>query len=202
MEYASRFRVALFSLFGLILLVLSIWGVIAIAQSVFKPNNSTKVSTDKKLVLTDFARSNTAVSVEASGPIVGDENYISYNIEVTDSYRQITTFIGYQRRPTNTKKYDNNSVAYQAFLRALERNNFLTSLRIQGDDDGLAACPSGNRYAYILKDQNEQISRLWSTSCTGRQGTMGGASAAVRSLFRAQIPDYTTILSNQYASLQ
>lgn len=201
MEYGSRWRIALFSLLGIILLVLSIWGITSITRSIFKPKKTTAPTT-QQVVLSEYARGGTAVKLQTGGPIVGDEKYVSYEIEVTETFRKMTTFAGYQQVPTNTVQYDNNLEAYRNFLRALERNSFLTQIRNTEGLDYTAACPTGRRFNYILTDQKEQISNLWNTSCSATKGTMGGNGTAIRSLFKAQITDYDTLLQKQYSVLQ
>lgn len=201
MEYGSRWRIALFSLLGIVLLVLSIWGITSIARSIFKPKKTT-VTTTQQVVLSDYARSNTAVKLQTGGPIVGDEKYVSYEIEITENYRKMTTFAGYQQRPTNVKQYDNNLEAYRTFLRALERSSFLTQLKNTEGLDGTASCPTGRRFNYVLTDQQEEVSNLWSTSCTNIRGTMGGSGSAIRSLFKAQITDFNAMLQTPYSVLQ
>ena len=201
MEYGSRLRIALFSLLGIILLVLSIWGITSITRSIFKPKKTTQTTT-QQVVLSDYARGATAVKLQTGGPIVGDDKYVSYEIEVTETYRKMTTFAGYQQVPTNVKQYDNNLEAYRNFLRALERSGFLTQLKNTEGLDGTAACPTGRRFTYVLSDQKEEVSNLWSTSCTNIRGTLGGNASGIRSLFKAQINDFNAMLQTPYSVLQ
>lgn len=202
MENGSRLRIALFSLLGVILLVFSIWAVVAITRNIFKPAK-TPQSTAQKAPLTDYARGGTAVKLQVGGAIVGDDTYVSYQIEVNENYRTLTTYSGYQQTLTGNTQYANNSVAYATFMRALERQGFLIRLRNSTDtDEGVAACSSSKRFAYILTDQGDQVSRLWNTACSGKQGTAGGSTTTVQSLFKAQITDYSKIMVGPYAILR
>lgn len=203
MDNSSRIRIALFSLLGILILVFSIWGIIAIARNIFKPKKAPSAVV-QQAVLSDYAKAGTSVKLQVGGPIVGDEKYVSYQIQITESSRTITTFAGYQQTVTNSKQYDNNAQAYQTFLRALERENFLARLRGSTSDDYTAVCTAGKRYVYVLTDQQgATVSQLWNSACSKKNpGTAGGNTAAVRSLFKAQIADFSTVLSNQYSVLR
>jgi len=202
MEYGSRVRIALFAFIAIVVLIFSIWGVSSIARSVFKPNKS-KTNTTEIINPTDYAKADTSAKLQTGGPIVGDEKYVSYEIEITENSRKITTYTGYQHAVASFKQYDNNTEAYRTFLVALQNNNFTKRLNGTTTDDETAACATGRRFVYILADQQEPLSRLWNTSCSsGNRGTMGGSATAIRSLFKAQIPDIATILTGPFSVLQ
>jgi hypothetical protein len=201
MEYGSRIRFVLFTLLGILLLILSAWGVIALANRVFGTKNNDTTAKVQKIDVNDYARASTSVKLRVEGPVVGNEQFVSYEIEVAQNYRKITTFKGYDNVVTSQKRYDNTVEGYRTFLRALDRIGYTTKVAGASDDE-TAACATGKRYIYSLHDESEEVSRLWNTSCTTKQGSMSGSGVSVRSLFKAQVPDYTTILTGPLNVLQ
>lgn len=202
MEYGSRIKFILVSIFAIIFVVLVSWGVIAIARNIFSgPNKNSATLSTQKVVLSDYDRAGTAVKLSVEGPIVGDEKYISYQIEVSQNYRKLTTYRGYEKTVVAEKIYDNNVEAYRAFLQALERLNYTTKISGSSDDE-TAACATGRRFVYSLTDQDEVVSRLWNTSCTTKLGSITGNGSSIRSLFKVQIPDYSTILVKEFSTLK
>ena len=91
MEYGSRIRFVLFTILGILFLILSAWGIIAIARNVFGTSNKNEASKVQKIDLADFARASTAVRLRVEGPIVGNEQFVSYEIEVSQNFRKMKT---------------------------------------------------------------------------------------------------------------
>lgn len=201
MEYGSRLRFILLTIVGILFLVLSAWGIISLARNIFNGSDNNNTAVVQKIELADYARANTAAKLTVGGPIVGDDQYVSYEIEVAENFRKITVFKGYEKTIISEKTYDNNYEAYRTFLQALERINYTTKVKGASDDE-TAACSTGRRFVYGLEDQGETVSRLWSTSCTSKLGSMAGSGVAARALFKAQIPDYKTILVKELKILQ
>jgi hypothetical protein len=55
-------------------------------------------------------------------------------------------------------------------------------------------CPLGSRYIFELIDENgKTIERYWATSC-GKPKTYQGNVSLTRSLFQAQVPDYSRLI--------
>ena len=201
MEYGSRWRTALFILLGVTLLFLGVWGVTSIARSLFGPTESSQTTTTQK-ALTEYAKADTSVRLHVGGPIVANEKYVSYDIEVTQTTRKITTYKTFQNVVTSVKSYDNNQEAYLNFLTALQINGYLTKANSATTTDSTAQCSTGKRYTYYLYESAQVKSDLWSTSCNGRVGTLGGNGSAIRSLYQAQIPDFNTIVTGDYSTLR
>ena len=189
MEYGPRIRFILFSIAAVLLLVLSAWGIVSIAHRVFR-SNKTIATQSQKINLDEYARGGTNTRITVSGPIVADEKFVSYQIDISANKRELKTFRGYERKIVDDKIYTNNSVAYSDFLKALTRLNFTTKLKDRGEDEH-GYCATGSRYTYELYDVDEQILRSWSVSCGNTIGSYGGPGPATRALFKTQIPDYT-----------
>ena len=202
MEYGSRIRFIIFTVISVVLLVLSTWGIVSIAKNIFGGDSTKSNASVQKIELSDYEREGTAVKLNVEGPIVGDDQFLSYQREVTQNYRKFTIYKGYQKSVVSEKQYSNNIVAYRIFLRALERSNFTNKVAGASDDE-VAACATGRRYVYSLSDHDETISRLWNASCSTKSSTSMQSSngSSVRALFKSQIPDYSTILVKEYTVL-
>lgn len=192
MEYGSRLRFILFAVIAIIVLVLSSWGIISIARNILSGSNA-NLPEEKKIVLADYARPNTSVKLTVEGPIVADENFVSYEIEVGQDFRRLTVFKGYGKTVVLQKSFDNNDVSYEAFMKALGKAGYTSKNRAVTTDER-GSCAAGNRHVYELKDFEEQVQRLWGTSCATRDGSFAGSASAVRALYKAQIPEFTTLI--------
>ncbi len=191
MEYGSRLRFALVVIGAIILLIVSVWGVTSIARRLLNGEPQTG-GTTQQVALDQYVRPGTYVRLTAEGPIVADENFRSYQIDIAQDHREIKIFKGYNRNLVDTKYFDNNPEAYVNFLKALSKANF-TSYSKTASDDRQGACANGRRYTYELYDQGSDVVRSWGSSCSGI-GNFTGQGTAVRSLFRTQIPSVGTLL--------
>ena len=187
MEYGTRIRFVLVTLLAIVLLVLSAWGIASISKRIFGGAKTTAAA-EQKIELLDYDRPSTSVKLIVQGPVVADEQYVSYEIEVGQDFRQITLYKGYGKTIVQQKRYDNNPQAYRAFLEALRRLGYTSKVKGASDNEQ-GACATGKRYIYELNDLDEQVLRTWGVSCTSSTGSFGGTGSGVRSLFKAQVPD-------------
>lgn len=197
MEYGSRLRFILLSIAAIVVLILSAWGIATLARNVFD-GESTPSSTSEKVDLTEYIRPNTSVKVTVEGPIVADEKFESYEIEVGQDFRRITVYKGYGKSVVAQKSYDNNDQAFDQFMRALAKVGFTNAIATTSSDER-GTCATGSRYTYELKDFDESVQRLWGVSCSANNGSFAGSGPSVRALFKAQIPDYKDIASTNTA---
>ena len=201
MEYGSRARYALFAVGGLILLILSIWGLTSLARRVIRGDSNKPEAIVKQTDLKDFNKKSSFVRVSVEGPVVANEKFQSYQIDVGQDYRELKVFNGYDKKVVAEKRYTNNSDAFDMFLKALKLANFTSqSTKTYGDDES-GYCATGNRYVYQLFDAGEQIEKAWGVSCGASIGTFTGNGPAVRSLFKSQIPDFAEVMEAQRVSL-
>jgi hypothetical protein len=144
----------------------------------------------KAKVLYDYADSDTAEVIHTTqGKLVGNDAYRSIRITVARDFRRIEVLDGYDMVVEKSRDFSNNQIAFDAFLRALERSGYSKD-RSNAPADERGFCPTGNRYIYELKDGDEELERTWSTSCTTAQGNFGGQASLIRQLFQAQITGY------------
>jgi hypothetical protein len=139
--------------------------------------------------LTDYANTNTVMSLTIDGPTSADQTHESINITVGESETVINIMQGYQGSVTSSKTYGNNSTSYGQFLSALQVAGFQKGNTDPTKRDERGFCPTGNRYIYQIEQGNSNSERFWSTSC-GSGGTFKGSASIVRQLFIKQVPDY------------
>ena len=112
----------------IIIMVVAVAAVIAIGQSLLggnNPENKPKSQADiakESLLSTD---ANRAVRLTVRGPIVAQEKFRSYQIEITPDIRRMSTYEGYLEKQIDEKKLDNNSRAYEELVYALEKRKMM-----------------------------------------------------------------------------
>jgi hypothetical protein len=179
--------------------ILGILGVIAVFILLIililslRPNDPSSTRTDTPVPkLADVADSETAIRYVNDGPINAEENHRQVRIVIDKNKRAIDILTGYQGTVLATQTFDNNKEAFTEFLAALDRAGF-TIKRNSKLDSEAGICPAGNRYVFELYNSPNNSSfkpfRRWQTSC-GLQGNFGGTVTTIRSLFKAQIPNY------------
>lgn len=180
----------------LVLFFIMAMGIVVLAKlgsnSSDKPEQKAAV---QERQLNDYAGSTSAkVVMTTQGAIVGNDVFRSIRITVTRDQRTIEILDGYTNEVQSSKTFANNQAAFEAFLWALRNAGYMNTRTVKVTDDR-GVCPQGLRYSYELWDNDEQLHRSWSTSCTTKDGTFGGASATVQRLFQNQITDYSDIIS-------
>jgi hypothetical protein len=128
------------------------------------------------------------------GRVVGDEVRRSVRITVSATERKAELLTGYEEKVERSIVLPNDKEAYAKFMISLEHAGFGTERKVkQVDERGI--CPLGQTYIYEIIESSQSKLRLWSTSCTAKDGTFGGKTTTVRQLFQAQIPGYEKITS-------
>lgn len=149
---------------------------------------SAPVSASKPLI--DYAASNATVSLTIKGAINAKENHREIRVTVGRDYRELEVIKGYNNRIISDKTYNNTKEAYSEFLYALTYARF-TKQRDSDVKTEQGVCALGNRYVFKLEQGGQDISRLWTSTCSGiGRGTFSGSYTLVLTLFEEQIPDY------------
>jgi hypothetical protein len=181
----------------IIFLVVIVGLIIAAGFSIFRSVTNTDQPTpvadtsNESLLSTSVDR---RVRMTARGPIVGDEQFRTYDITVSPSKRDFGRYKGYLEDPLVQKTFENNIRGYDEFVHALSHANFVkgTELKDQADDvRGL--CATGVVYTFELMNGESVVKHLWTTTCKGSKGSFVGSVDQIKALFLAQIPDV-----NQY----
>lgn len=178
---------------GIVVIAL-IASVITIGRYIFKGGSSSQeeenqVTAQDELLTLSTSRS---VRVTIRGPIVADEEFSTYRIEVSPKSRHYYTYSGYLDRIKQEKEYDNNMSAYEEFVYALDKADMTKAGKNDPslDTDGLRGiCSGGNLYEYEILNAGTPIYLAWTSSCKGSPGTFGASVKQVTDLFANQIPN-------------
>lgn len=140
--------------------------------------------------ISDFATTDTKVTMSVRGPINSNQEHQDMRITVGRDQTIGELLSGYQGSVVRTEQTGNNSQSYKDFLSALHNAGF-TKLQLPPKDlqyDG--ACPKGMRYTFEFTNGGPDAPKSsWATSCGKKEGTFAGDLSLVKTLFNAQIPE-------------
>lgn len=187
----------------LVVIIVAIVALVAVGRSFLGGSGSQSAATnpDRQALLTTDADHSIRMTVR--GPLVADENFRSYQVEISPVTRSLTTFKGYQQQQIDNKQYSNTTEAYTQFVYALDRANFLKEAKLSdAQNDTRGVCASGRLYTFDIMEAQSSVKTLWTSSCGGSEaGSFRGNATDVRSLFLNQIPDSDTALRTINLSL-
>lgn len=141
--------------------------------------------------LVDYSKTETVVRMVESGRVNIDQEHRSISVVIGRDSNKIDLVGGYQGNVLDTKNYPTNESAYATFLRALDLQGYTKGNIDPKKEDSRGYCPNGRVYTFQIITGADTVQNFWTTSCGG--GTFRGNLVIVRTLFRQQIPDYTTI---------
>lgn len=200
MEYGSRLRTVIVSLIAIIFLIFLGWGIASIAKSIFSSDKPKTASSDdvegaSVVDLDDISPTSSSVKLTIDGAVVASEEQRSITIEVSSSMVEMYVYKDYGQTIINHVTRQNSQEAYVNFLKSLKASRFANVREgaDQSEDDARGKCADGRRYISEVKEIDETIIKLWSTSCSQTQGTSGARMAKVRALFKKQVPEYTEL---------
>lgn len=160
----------------------------------FNSNNKPKVpSTLRSLV--SYSSTDADVSFMLDGPTNADQIHERIVIVVNKNIVTYQQQQGYDGKIVKQLQFTNNENAFSAFLNALQGVGFTTGKTSKVPNEEQQYCSLGNRYVFSLNQGNDLLERYWATSCKGPQ-TYGGATLTTVTLFKAQVPEYTTLTEN------
>ncbi len=174
--------------------------VIALIVAIFviatRPSETPGAGQDGKPVVTlkEEANGNSTLIYTIEGKIVGEEERRAVRISVNRNVRTFEVLEGYTEKVIRKETYSNNSEAFDVFVAGLEVAGF-SRKRESKIEERHGACPFGRRYTYELTKNNDKPVNTWSTSCSAKEGTFGGAQSTVQQLFQNQIPNYNQLTS-------
>jgi hypothetical protein len=171
---------------GIVILLLLLLVVFVFRRDNKPANPAQNTGTVAQLV--DYADKNSEVSLTTIGKVVGNEQHRSVRITVSANERRIEILSGYDQQVLSSQTYANNQEAYETFLSALGGQGFTRSKKTSITDPR-SVCPTGLHYQYLVTENSEEKSNLWSVSCD-KSGSFSGRSGTIRELFQRQIPDY------------
>jgi hypothetical protein len=154
---------------------------------------SSKVPSTSK-TLDSYASTDARVRMTILGPVVANSNYEGLRITIDKNRATFEQLQNYDNRVVDSKTFDNTQLAYQSFLKALDKAGFTKGNAELKDADYRGFCPLGSTYIFELIDKDNAIERFWSNSC-GDPKTYYGNLSLTMELFRRQIPGYNQLSS-------
>ena len=148
---------------------------------------------ERRVTITDYIDKPSTAVYTVEGELNAEEDHRAIRISVSRNMRTIEVLSGYNKTVINTQSFPNTQAAYDEFIHGLEKAGFNRQQEPEFKEEN-GVCPLGSRFAYQLREDNDDVLRLWSTSCGRNDGTMGGNATLIRQLFQKQIPGYTTIV--------
>lgn len=174
----------------LIVVAIAIAALVSVGRAIFggdDPAAQSQVDVGRDALLT--ISSDRSVRMTVRGAIVADENFRSYRVTVTPGNRTLTTYKGYLESSIATKRYGNNNKAYEEFVYALDKANYMKGEALTGDkDDTRGICATGQVYEYEVLEGTNVVKRLWTSTCKGSPGSFKASISQVEGLFLNQIP--------------
>jgi FlaG/FlaF family flagellin (archaellin) len=181
-----------------VIVIIAIVAIISGIRAVFLsgPSTSNKPTDNTQQSLLNTSASN-SVSMSVRGPIVADENFHSYKIVVSPTSRQITTYNGYLGTVVEQKSLSNNTAAYEEFVNALNLAKMTAGNQpAEGESDIRGVCATGRLAEFAILSNDLPVETLWTSTCSGSQGTLRASDSQLSNLFLAQIPEAKTYARN------
>jgi hypothetical protein len=167
--------------------------VVLVVVLIFRGFSGSGKPTTKQTVLSDYANTSTLVRLTIDGPVTADQEHDVVRITIGRDGNTLEVLNGYQGALVKSQSYNSNTEAYGNFLRSLQFLGYTKGDPLPANADERGHCPAQNRYIYEIISDSAKVQRYWSDQCGG--GTFKGKPTNVRSLFRAQIPDYGKLTS-------
>lgn len=129
------------------------------------------------------------VKMTVRGPIVANEDFRSYTVEVSQNSRKLTTYKGYLGEVIQQVPLENNANAYNEFINALNKANMMKGEALTGDADNLAGvCATGHIYDFAILKDGTVTKHLWTSTCAGSKGSLLANTKQLQQLFISQVP--------------
>lgn len=168
-----------------------ILGLVTVGRYIF--GGSTKTTTDDteqtrdQLLTVSVDR---AMVMTIRGPIVGDENFLTEEVNVSSSSRTHTLYNGYKDRVQDQTALSNNTAAYEQFIYALDKADITAPGKYTASEasDLRGICATGRVYEFSLYDGSARLQWYWTSTCKGSPGTLGASVDQITNLFTEQMP--------------
>ena len=176
-------------------IVVAIIALVAIGRAIFGGGSDTAPEENparRSLLTTDADHS---LRMTVRGPLVADEEFRSYVVDVSPVERSLTTYTGYEYQQLDNVRFVNSTEAYAEFVHALEQASFLREQELSDEeDDTRGVCAGGRLYTFEIRRAQSDLKRLWTSSCRDESGSFRGEAERVKNLFLRQIPDSAELL--------
>lgn len=176
----------------IVIVIIAVVALVSLARVVFFSGSKASTSTSQVDTSRDALLNTTAshsVSMTVRGPIVADESFHSYKIDISPDARTITTYTGYLDAVVDQKTLPNSVASYEEFVYALDKANLTKGKQLTGDDnDTRGICATGNVYDYAVLSGDTTVKDLWTSTCSGSKGSLNASVSQLSNLFTTQIP--------------
>lgn len=143
-----------------------------------------------------------SVRMIVRGPIVADEDFRSFQIQISSSNRTFNLYKGYDKTSIKDISLYNNVPAYEQFVYALNNERFMDNNELTGDaNDTRGVCPTGLLYTFQILTNDDVNKTLWTTSCSSERGSLRSSGTQFVTLFLKQIPKSKNIPINAQSVL-
>lgn len=180
----------------IVITVVAIAAVLAIGQSLLgggdnteqQPRQQSAAELDREALLsTDTNRS---VRLTVRGPIIAQEKFRSYQVEISPTYRRMTAYEGYLDKQLDEKRFENNSRAYEELVYALEKRKMMEGRQLPEDKNDLrGVCANGRVYKFETVFEGQTVKTLWTSDCGGAKGSATANVNDIMTMFLNQIPE-------------
>lgn len=178
----------------LIVIAIVIAALVSLGRAIFGGNDQTGQTNAGRDALLDTSVGH-SVRMTVRGPLVANEEFHSYQVTIDQSERSLVTYQGYLEQSIGSKNYGNNLKAYEQFVYALDKANYMLGDELTGDkNDTRGICATGLVYEFEVIDADSTVKKLWTSTCKGSPGSLKASVTQVKSLFLKQIPDSDQLL--------
>ena len=176
----------------IIIAALVIAAVVSIGRAVFSSGDDTQETSqvdDGRDALLNTAAGR-SVQMTVRGPIVAEENFSSYRVNVSNSERSIDVYSGYLESRTDGKTLENNTQAYEQLVYALDKANMMKGVVPEDEaaNDVRGICAGGYVYEFAVVSGGNEVKKLWTSTCGGSKGSLNASKDQLSQLFLAQVP--------------
>lgn len=178
----------------ILIVAIVIAALVSIGRALFGGGSQPDTVDQSQAALLDVTGA-TRVVMSVRGPIVAHENFRSYQIDISPTSRNLTTYTGYAGQRLDSQQLGNTTTAYEEFVYALNRAKFAEGRELQGEEnDTRGVCPTGRLYEFAILRGDRTVKQLWTTSCSGTRGSFRNNLDQTRALFTRQLPDSNRLI--------
>ncbi|MGB4761830.1 MAG: hypothetical protein WBP12_00570 [Candidatus Saccharimonas sp.] len=184
----------------IVIVALVIAALVTIGRMVFTGGSQSGDQENKDAATTAILDTTAARSVQwtVRGPLVADENFRTYQIIVSPKERVYTVYSGYLGSPLESKRYANNTAAYEQFVFALNKAEAGKTREAENVDIRGVCATDGLAYTLETLVNDTADNKLWSSTCKNSPGTLAANPLQIHALFTNQIPDFKPIFNSVY----
>jgi hypothetical protein len=179
----------------IVIILIAVAAIVSLARVVFFSGSSTPDVIDESRTALLDTTAGRSVSMTVRGPIVADEDFHSYQIDISPTGRSIKTYAGYLESITASNNLTNNVASYEQFVYALDKADLADGSELPGDrNDVRGVCATGRVYEFAILNNGEAVKKLWTSTCKGSKGSLDASATQLTNLFVSQIPDADTLI--------